>query len=277
MAGSRLLVANVESEPGSRTVFLLGDLVGVVILKASIGKDERRKPLRRSVGGFRTVFRLHCEEEKDMRRTMPAMSPLPTPDYSLHLLYAALDYARKGYRIFPIYSLTSAGRCSCGQRNCQRPGQHPVVQSLNEATIDPVTIARWWHQYETASIGLLTGDGLLVIEVDPRRGGSLEDFMQFYAIPETAMVQTADGCWQLYFTYNPAFMLRATIDKFGLGTRSYGDGCYVVLPPSRGQQHSYSWHTLCVPEHLPSVLLPILIGSQIAHQSWPSYSLDAEA
>ena len=102
-----------------------------------------------------------------MRRTMRATYPLPTPDYSLHLLYAALDYARKGFQNLPIYSVTSAGRCSCGQRNCRRPGLHPLVQSLSEATTDPVTIARWWHQYETASIGLVTGEGLLVIEVRP--------------------------------------------------------------------------------------------------------------
>ena len=42
--------------------------------------------------------------------------------------------------------------------------------------------------------------------------------------------------------------------------------------PRRGQNSVYTWQIPCVPEHLPSVLLPILIGSQIARQSCsPSY------
>lgn len=203
-----------------------------------------------------------------MRRTMRVTYSLPTRDDSLCLLYAALDYARKGYRVFPLYHCTASGLCSCGQRGCRRPGQHPLVPSLNSATTDPVTIARWWHQYEFANIGLATGDGLLVLEVDPVRSGSLEEFMQLYVVPDTAIARTAEGRWQLYFTYNPAFVLRATIDKFGPGTRSYGDGCYVVAPPSHCGDEVYSWLNTNSPERLPTIFIPTLLSAQLARQSW---------
>ncbi|BCL82132.1 bifunctional DNA primase/polymerase [Ktedonobacteria bacterium brp13] len=203
-----------------------------------------------------------------MRRTMRVTYSLPTRDYSLSLLYAALDYARKGYRVFPLHSCTTNGRCTCGQRSCRRPGLHPLIPGLSLATTDPVTIARWWHQYEFANVGLATGDGLLVIEVDPRQGGDLEAFMQFYVVPDTAIARTSEGCWQLYFTYNPAFVLRATIDKFGPGTRSYGDGCYVVAPPSRSGDDAYSWLNTNALERLPTIFIPTLLSSQIARQSW---------
>lgn len=202
--------------------------------------------------------------------THPAKHTLSAPaSRPLHRLQdAARDYARDGWRILPLHGLSATGACTCDQLDCNEPGQHPRWCQLPQATTDLATIERWWQQDERANIGIATGNGLLVIDIDSRINAAFEHFCQLYAIPETAMLRTEHGNWQLYFTYNRTLQLRTTRDKLGLGIRTYGEGSYVVAPPSNTSSGQYRWHSSCAPVRLPAVLLPFVLSPRLVDPAW---------
>ena len=40
---------------------------------------------------------------------------------------AAQWFARNGYRVLPLHSVTDAGACTCGKADCHSPGKHPFA------------------------------------------------------------------------------------------------------------------------------------------------------
>lgn len=105
------------------------------------------------------------DREKNMRTGVPfdnenVMSG--TRDEHAQLMgnvQAALWYADKGYRVFPVYSIQN-GECSCKNDSCISPGKHPITKNGNKnATTDRTQIAAWWHKYPNANIGVATGKG----------------------------------------------------------------------------------------------------------------------
>src|SRR5262245_19457117 len=96
-----------------------------------------------------------------------------TLETSTPLLTAALEYAARGWPVFPLHTPTASG-CSCRRRDCDRIGKHPRTQhGLKDASTDPATIQRWWRMWSTANIGLVTGavSGLVVLDEDTQKGG----------------------------------------------------------------------------------------------------------
>ena len=90
------------------------------------------------------------------------------------LLLAALDYAKKGYSVFPL----------------QPKGKKPLTRNgFKDASTDPEQIRRWWEQWPNANIGLPTGskNGLFVVDVD---GDIPDDFPDFNIGPT---VKTGKG------------------------------------------------------------------------------------
>ena len=82
---------------------------------------------------------------------------------------AALNYARRGWPVFPLHNPTSHG-CSCGSRECSRVGKHPRTEhGLKEATTNEETIRSEWTQSPEANIATATGK-LMVIEIDGQEG-----------------------------------------------------------------------------------------------------------
>ena len=77
---------------------------------------------------------------------------------------AALDYAKSGFRVLPLYSIKN-GKCTCG-KNHPRPGKHPrTLRGWKDATTDLDTVRRWWEKWPNANIGMVTGE-LVVLDVD---------------------------------------------------------------------------------------------------------------
>ena len=75
------------------------------------------------------------------------------------MLEAALSYAARGWRVFPV-----------------TPGRKapPLISEWqHKATTDSATIRGWWDQWPTANVAIATGaeSGLVVVDVDPRSGG----------------------------------------------------------------------------------------------------------
>ena len=87
-------------------------------------------------------------------------------------LTAALDYARRGWPVIPLHTLTADG-CSC-RGECSSVAKHPRTEhGLKDATTDKETIRRWWQEWPDANVGVVAGaaSGLVVLDVDPRHGG----------------------------------------------------------------------------------------------------------
>ncbi len=48
----------------------------------------------------------------------------------------ALKYARRGWPVLPLESVSSSGECSCGDRECANPGKHPMTpHGVGDATV----------------------------------------------------------------------------------------------------------------------------------------------
>ena len=180
------------------------------------------------------------------------------------MLVAALAYARKGWRVLPLHSVTIAGFCTCKHVDCTYAGQHPrIPYTVKDATTNFQTITQWWQDYPDANIGIATGEGLLVLNVDPTQGGSIEKLKEFFAIPETTLARSGDGNWQLYFSYNRALHLCNTKNKIGVGIESKADGSYVIAPPSLCRAHVRAvFLNELEPVNIPPLLLPPILQTQ---------------
>src|SRR4051794_36381855 len=113
---------------------------------------------------------------------------------------AALRYAQRGWKVLPLHSPTRAG-CSCGDRDCLRPGKHPrTARGVHDASHRPEQVLEWWSRWPQANVGIVTG-ALVVIDVEGAQGHSALTGLQERldrGLPPTAWVDTARGR-HLYF------------------------------------------------------------------------------
>jgi hypothetical protein len=174
------------------------------------------------------------------------------------LARAALEYAARGWPVFPI----------------QRCGKIPLTEhGFQDASTDPTTIHGWWKRWPAANIGVATGarSGLVVLDVDAGKGGfdSLRNLMA--AVPGPALLTlvagTGGGGIHLFYRHpnhpvtNSAKRLR---DTYGPGLDVRGDGGYVVVAPSvHPSGRRYEWqsdpHSI---EPWPAWLQAIITGPQ---------------
>jgi putative DNA primase/helicase len=159
------------------------------------------------------------------------------------LLEAALQYAGRGWAVFPLHSVQD-GRCTCGRDCGKNAGKHPRVKGgFKVATTDARQIEAWWGQFPDSNTGIATGgvSGLAVIDIDGASGlAALRVLVDKYGtLPRTAIVKTARG-WHLYFAMPKSCAAIPCSTGEGLDVR--GDGGYVVAPPSRhASGHVYDW------------------------------------
>src|SRR6266446_1480789 len=182
-----------------------------------------------------------------------------TDQQSQSLLDAALAYAARGWHVIPLHDVTT-GPCSCGNTHCTKPGKHPRIEewTTTGASLDPAQIQRWWKQWPTANVGILTGERshLAVLDVDPRNGGdlALEDLEHSYhPLPDTPMVISGGKGPHHYFA------LDGPLGKFdpGPGLNLQADGALVIAPPSLHQSgNTYEWEASSGPDDVPLAPLP---------------------
>lgn len=126
------------------------------------------------------------------------------------LLEAALNYARRGWRVFP----------------CRPKGKEPLTPAgFKNATTDEAQIRVWWGIWPDANIGLATGNGLYVLDLDGPDG---EASVQGKEIPDGPQVTTGKGRHCYFQTDAP---LRLFAGKLR-GVDGRGEGGYVIAPPS---------------------------------------------
>ena len=78
------------------------------------------------------------------------------------MLEWALQCARQGLRVHPLYEVGDDLVCRCWQREkCEEKsrGKHPRLREWQkQASADVEQVTRWWTQWPTAGIGVATGE-----------------------------------------------------------------------------------------------------------------------
>lgn len=162
------------------------------------------------------------------------------PDVSA--LSVALDYAGGGRRIVPLHTPDAERGCSCRKGPaCPTPGKHPRLQKDWEgrATGDAEQLRQWWDMWPEANVGIVCGDGLLVLDVDETGWELLEHLQaQHGRMPPTATVITGSDGGHFYFTAPPD----ARSFSFSVGLSVQAAGKLVVAPPSLHRSgRRYEW------------------------------------
>ena len=177
------------------------------------------------------------------------------------LLKRALYYGKMGLRVFP---LRAGGKAPATPHGCK------------DATSDPGQIKAWWGGAQLYNVGIATGGGLAVLDVDINHdAGKYGDETlselerQHGPLPDTWMCLTGGGGAHYYFCCDdPALTIGA---GFAPGLDYRGAGGYVVVPPSvheSGQE--YVWEvehtpTSCALAPLPDWLHTLMLnGSKAA-------------
>ena len=168
-------------------------------------------------------------------------------------LAAALDYASRGWRVFPVVP-----------RNKVPLTPHGLL----EASRDQDQIGTWWARWPDANIGLACGreSGVVALDVDPRHGGdeSLEEVqIRIGRLPSGPVNLTGGGGRHFLFRW-PGVEVRNQAGVLGLpGLDFRGDGGYIVLPPSIHESgRRYAWDA--VTEHMGLPALPGALGGSVA-------------
>ncbi|MEW6473028.1 MAG: bifunctional DNA primase/polymerase [Actinomycetota bacterium] len=164
------------------------------------------------------------------------------------LLEAALEYARKGWPVFPcrlvngkkVPWLDHAARdCPQGEGNC----------GYKHATCDEQTIRQWWTTKPDAWIGVnCEGARWAVVDVDPRNGG-----VRPAAADPTLLQETMSGGEHLIYLAEPNRRYPGTLGP-GVDVKHRG---YVIVAPSPG----YRWKHEVDPVPFP----PALLGGSGGH------------
>ncbi|MDE2472048.1 MAG: bifunctional DNA primase/polymerase, partial [Bradyrhizobium sp.] len=135
----------------------------------------------------------------------------------------ALQYAGRGWRVFPL----------------QGKIPYKGTSGFKEATTDPAMIEWRWSKWPDANIGLATGNGLIVLDVDGPDGlAELKAWIAAHgALPATLASRTGNGA-HLFFAYDGDDIRSSA--RGNLHVR--GAGGYAVLPPSlHPNGRRYEW------------------------------------
>ena len=170
-------------------------------------------------------------------------------------LDCALDYAQKGFYVFPCHRVLRDKQCSCKAKNCKRIGKHPTTRNgVLDATTDADQIQRWWGAMPNANIGIATGDelrdgGLLIVvdvDTDTQKGkqgaASLAALVAEHGeLPDTLMQQTGSGGTHHFFRTSKPYKNDST-GRIGKDIDCRCVSGYVVVPPSNHYSGGrYEW------------------------------------
>jgi hypothetical protein len=166
-------------------------------------------------------------------------------------LTAALKYAKRGWRVFPL-----------------APGKKTpaTAHGFKDATTDPKIVCGWWKKNPNYGIGIATGNSLGVLDLDrPEAEARLETLEREQSVlPETSTVRTARGK-HIYFQVPKGLRSRNGIFP---GVDFKCEGGYVVAPPSKHPGGTrYEWEQegrALTQAPIPAWLLEIVQGPSAA-------------
>ena len=154
------------------------------------------------------------------------------------ILNAALKYAARGWSVLPVNRL-----------------KQPLIKwekATREELTDPDNIRKWWKQFPSANVAIVTGKrsgGLVVIDldIDDEKGKNGKEALRdwcdenyVYGIDSPATVVTGRGGQHLYFQTDEEYIGRiGVLDSVDIRA----EGNIIVAPPSihGGTRREYFW------------------------------------
>ncbi|MBZ5584044.1 MAG: bifunctional DNA primase/polymerase [Acidobacteriia bacterium] len=188
-------------------------------------------------------------------------------------LECALDYAAKGFYVFPLYYVLRDGGCSCRAKQCKRIGKHPTTRNgVLDATTDVDQISRWWGAMPHANIGIATGHELpgggllIVVDVDTDDAKGKKGAVSLAALvaehgelPETLTQRTGSGGTHYFFRTSKPYKNDST-GRIGKDIDCRCLSGYVVVPNSNhysgGRYEWLNWGQ-------PVAEMPVWIGANL--------------
>lgn len=195
---------------------------------------------------------------------------------------AALVYASRGWRVFPVCSPARPGDRSAGcvehGPGCGSPGKRPLVGNgwPAKASTDPGQLRAWWRRWPRANVGICCGpgSGLFVVDVDGADGAASLALLEEHHGPigRGLVARTGSGGLHLFCAWQEGGRtMTAKASKrpplgAGLDTRGgtggppdYRGAGYVVAAPSRHVDGGrYTWESFGEPAESPGGLLWLL-------------------
>lgn len=154
------------------------------------------------------------------------------------------------------------------------------------ATKDPDRVRRFWSEALTGdpldyNIGIATGDGLLVIDVDNKDGkqgsAALEQWEhQNGDLPPTFATGSPTGGEHLYFHAPPGIYVPNSAGKIGVGLDVRGDGGYVVAPWSEIGGRFYEVRNSLPIALAPAGLIELVSAPRPAERSSAAPTIDLD-
>lgn len=176
------------------------------------------------------------------------------------MLPAALDYASRGWSVFPVAPGKKTPRTANG---------------FHDATTNETEIRLWWEGKPFLNIGVATGttSGIWALDIDGEPGAaSLMDLEQRHGeLPETSVFRTPRGGRQYLFTLPPGVSITSAVAILpGVDVR--GDGGYSVFPPSTRPEGPYAWTSTAPVAAPPQWLVELVTGSRPAEATTPAHA-----
>jgi len=179
---------------------------------------------------------------------------------------AALGHAAHGMKVIPV------------ERERKKP--HVKGWQAGGATDKPALITKYWKAWPDANVGISCGpSGVLVLEVDPRRGG-IETIAKLRAEHGSDFVETvtvisgsADGAGRHYYYAMRNTRFRTNFDRLGPGIEVKAIGGQVVAPGSlHASGNTYQWapgHSPdeCAMRDVPAWMAALLQPADADHQT----------
>lgn len=175
-----------------------------------------------------------------------------------------------GFKILPVYSVYDDGSCYCGKSTCRSVGKHPVFSLVGNgyknATDDLSTVDSWLQKYPDMNIGLVPPVGVVVLDVDPRNGGteSLQKLESEYSkLPETLTCATGGAGLHFYFKCDASVKSFKKEIAPGIDVKAFNG--YLVAPPSKHATGGvYSWSIVADITEAPDWLQKLVAKTSIA-------------
>jgi Bifunctional DNA primase/polymerase, N-terminal len=179
-------------------------------------------------------------------------------------LAAALDYARRGWRVFPLWPVLPDGTCACG-RDCGAVGKHPRIKRWpKRATTDPGVLRDWWARWPDAVVAIATGagSGLVVLDIEGEgKPSGISGYAALVALqrahgmlPATLTASTPSGGHHV-FLQHPGGKVKNSTGELGQGVDVRGDGGMVVPPPAPGR----NWTVAVSPAPMPATWAALVV------------------
>jgi hypothetical protein len=162
------------------------------------------------------------------------------------ILDLALDYARRGWPVFPCNPDVSSPACKqplVPRDRDETGGPIPKTGGLYKATTDEAQISAWWRKWPDGLIGVRMGrqTGVFAIDPDaPKAPGDPDGLTAWHqlvkasgGIPPTHTHKTPSGGLHVLFRWREDRPVGNREGRLPRGINVRGDGGYIIVPPSR--------------------------------------------